>query len=356
MSEQGKYAIIGSSAGPDAGPGTGPLDAFFAGTVFLDVVLAGLPGPPVPGREIWAADRVLSPGGIANNAVGTARLGLRTGLAAAFGDDECGDLVWRVLSQEPNLDLAWSSRVPGLRTALTVSLADGTDRAMVSNGVLDPVPMRQLVTTAPAARATFLSLSTGAELPGWIRKQRAAGALVFADVGWDEQYGWSREVLAQLSSVDVFMPNEAEAMAYTGTSTVRDALYALGELVPLTVITRGRDGALALDAATGTQVAVEAIATRNRDPTGAGDSFVAGLITATLAGQPLPSRLRFACVCAGLSVRGLGGAAAAPTTADIAAWLAGAPPEYDLIHDLIHDLIQAPAGQTGTSGKAGAGE
>jgi sugar/nucleoside kinase (ribokinase family) len=337
--------------------------------VFLDVVMGGLPGPPVPGQEIWAADRAVSPGGIANNAVGAARLGLRTGLAAAIGDDECGDLVWRALSQEPNLDLAWSRRVPGLRTALTVSLtcsspdspaaasagnqagnqaggqaggqagnqAGNQDRALVSHGVLDPLPMEDLVRTVPRARASFLSLSTGAELPGWLHEQRKAGALVFADVGWDERYGWSREVLGQLSGVDVFVPNEAEAMAYTGTSTVRDALYALGEFVPLTVITRGRDGAIALDAATGTEVSAEAISkTHGRDSTGAGDSFVAGLMAATLAGESLLNRVRFGCVCAGLSVRKLGGAASAPTVEDILTWLAGAPPEYGFIRDLLH--------------------
>jgi hypothetical protein len=85
-----------------------------------------------------------------------------------------------------------------------------------------------LVTSAPAARASFPSLSTGAALPGWVRRRRAAGALVFADVGWDERNGWSRGVLGQLTDVDAFVPNEAEAMAYTGTSTARDALYALG--------------------------------------------------------------------------------------------------------------------------------
>jgi sugar/nucleoside kinase (ribokinase family) len=311
--------------------------AFFAGTVFLDVVMGGLPGPPVPGQEIWAEDRVLSPGGIANNAVGAARLGLRTGLAAAIGDDGCGDLVWRALSQEPNLDLTWSRRVPGLRTALTVSLTANQDRALVSHGVLDPLPMQDLVTTVPRARASFLSLSTGAELPGWLSEQREAGALVFADVGWDERYGWSREVLGQLSGVDVFVPNEAEAMAYTGTSTARDALHALGEFVPLTVITRGRDGAIALDAATQTEVSAEAISrTQGRDSTGAGDSFVAGLIAATLAGESLLNRVRFGCVCAGLSVRKLGGAAAAPTVDDILTWLAGAPSEYGFIRDLLH--------------------
>jgi sugar/nucleoside kinase (ribokinase family) len=318
------------------------VDAFFAGTVFLDVILSGLPSAPVPGQEIWATGQALSPGGIANNAAGTARLGLRTGLAAVFGDDECGDLVWRMLAAEPRLDLSWSRRVPRLDTALTVSLSPVTaaDRALVSHGVLNPVPLDDLTETVPRAGATFVSLSTGAGLPAWISLQRAAGAVVFADVGWDERYGWSRDVLSQLGGVDVFVPNEAEAMAYTGASTPRAALRALGELVPQVFITCGAAGVLALDAGTGEEVAVPAIASgQATDTTGAGDEFVAGLIHATLAGQPLANRARYGCVCAGLAVRKPGGALGAPTLADIKTWLAGAPPEYGFIRELLTSTI-----------------
>jgi sugar/nucleoside kinase (ribokinase family) len=313
------------------------VDAFFAGTVFLDVILSGLPSAPVPGQEIWAAGRALSPGGIANNAAGTARLGLRTGLAAAFGDDACGDLAWRMLAAEPRLDLSWSRRVPGLDTALTVSLSTATaaDRALVSHGALNPVPLDDLTKTVPRAGATFVSLSTGARLPSWIASQRAAGAIVFADVGWDERYGWSRDALDQLTGIDVFVPNDVEAMAYTGASTPRAALRALGELVPQVVITCGAAGVLALDAGTGEEVAVPAIAgTHVTDTTGAGDELVAGRIQATLAG-----RVRYGCVCAGLAVRKPGGALGAPALSDIETWLAGAPPEYGFIRELLTSTI-----------------
>ena len=38
------------------------------------------------------------PGGVANQAIAAARLGLRTGLAAAFGDDGYGDYNWKILA------------------------------------------------------------------------------------------------------------------------------------------------------------------------------------------------------------------------------------------------------------------
>src|SRR5690606_19890681 len=67
------------------------LDLLVTGPVFFDLVFTGLPHGPVPGTEIWAGGMGAAPGGIANLAVGAARLGLDTGLAAAFGDDAYAD-------------------------------------------------------------------------------------------------------------------------------------------------------------------------------------------------------------------------------------------------------------------------
>lgn len=287
------------------------VDALFAGTAFVDVVLAGLPHLPVGGTEVWAGHRRLSPGGVATQAVASARLGLHAALVAAIGADPLGDLLWAGLAAEPGLDLHWARRVEGLQTPLTVALAHGSDRAFVSHGVLDPVPVEALVEALPTARACFVSLEGG--VPPWLRAQRAAGALVFAGVGWDPAHAWSRAVLDALADVDVFVPNAAEAMAYTRTSTPRQALRALASRAPLVVVTCGADGALALDAGTGEEVAVPALRVDAVDPTGAGDVFTAALIAATLEGRPLLERVDFATRCAGIAVQGLGGAASAPT-------------------------------------------
>ncbi|WP_442945870.1 hypothetical protein [Nonomuraea sp. LPB2021202275-12-8] len=39
-------------------------------------------------------------------ATATSRLGLRTSLAAAFGDDDCGDFCWRPLEKQEAVDLS----------------------------------------------------------------------------------------------------------------------------------------------------------------------------------------------------------------------------------------------------------
>lgn len=302
---------------------TGPVpvrsdrfDALFVGTVFLDIVLAGLPHLPSAGTESWAASRAVSPGGVANHAVAAARLGLSSALVAAIGDDSLGDLVWRALRDEPLLDLRWSRRVPGLATALTVALAHGRERSFVSHGVLDPVPVERLVDKLPESRSCFLSLDTG--VPDWLRAQRATGSIVFADVGWDPSRDWSAAMLDNLAEVDVFLPNATEAMAYTRTGSAREALHALAAYVPLVVVTCGPRGAMALDAGTGEEVALEAPDVEVVDPTGAGDIFTAAFMAATLSGAPLAERVSYANRCASLSVQSAGGALSAPTKAALA--------------------------------------
>jgi bifunctional ADP-heptose synthase (sugar kinase/adenylyltransferase) len=65
---------------------------------------------------------------------------------------------------------------------------------------------------------------------------------------------------------------------------------------------------------------VPALLVETLDPTGAGDVFVAGFVTGTLAGWPLADRLAFASLCAALSVQEFGGSLSAPGWIEIAGW------------------------------------
>ena len=51
-------------------------DVLVAGDVFLDLVFAGVDGVPRPGTEVRARDFGIAPGGIANQAIASRRLGL----------------------------------------------------------------------------------------------------------------------------------------------------------------------------------------------------------------------------------------------------------------------------------------
>lgn len=301
------------------------FDVFLYGTVFLDIIFTGLAAMPVAGTEVWADGMGSCPGGIANLAIATSRLGLRTSLAAAFGDDDYADFCWRTLAEQEAVDLSRSRRFRHWHSPVTVSMAADRDRSMVTHGHLAPMPATEMIGRPPRSRAVIVDLKAperlgNADSPSWADRAYADGSMVFADVGWDSTGTWSAELLEQLAVCHAFMPNASEAMAYTGTDTARDALYALADRVPLAVVTNGAEGAIAIDATTGEEAHVPALRVPALDPTGAGDVFGAGIVLGTLCGWPLADRLAFAGVCSALAVQQFGGSLAAPGWGDIADW------------------------------------
>jgi sugar/nucleoside kinase (ribokinase family) len=312
------------------------LDVVVSGLVFQDLVL-GLPTAPRPGTEVWATDSAESPGGIANFAVALARLGLSTGLAAAFGADSEGDRVWQSLEHE-GIDLTLSRKLAGWQTPLTVALAYDNDRALVTRGTPPLLSADELITAPPAARAVAAHI--GPWPNEWLAKAKAAGSVVFVDVGWDPSEQWDPAVLDQLEHCDAFLPNAGEAMSYTRTTSPTAALEQLATKVPVVVVSKGAEGAEAIDSTTGERVVVPAYPVQAADTTGAGDVFAAGFIAATQWQLPLEQRVRFAALTAALSVTRLGGADAAPRWADLAEWQAAHPEDQHL-----QALISAHSGR-----------
>ena len=96
-------------------PGDPGFDVFLHGTCFLDIIFTGLTTMPASGTEVWADGMGSCPGGIANLAIAAARLGLRTSLGAAFGDDDYADFCWRTLEEQEGVDLRCSRRHDDLR-------------------------------------------------------------------------------------------------------------------------------------------------------------------------------------------------------------------------------------------------
>ena len=334
--------MSGPAEGGPAPSGGPSVDLLVSGTVFLDLIFTGLPAAPVGGREIMAEGMGSSPGGAANMAVAAARLGLTTGLAAVFGTDVYGDYCWSTLEEDEGIDLTWSRRLPDWHSPVTVSLAYDDDRAMVTHAHPAALEAEQPLATVPQARACFADV--GAARAPWVDRLVDAGSLVFADVGWDGSGTWDAAGLrSRLEGCHAFVPNAAEAMAYTGASHPGAALEVLRDWVPLAVVTAGSGGAYAADERTGETVWVPGLPSPAIDPTGAGDVFLAALVLGTLSGWPLLQRIRFANLAAALSVRDLGGALAAPGWADICDWWSDVDPGSRLARDygFLEDLLPA---------------
>lgn len=294
---------------------------FLTGMVFFDIVFTGFPHPPAPGTEVWTGGMGSSPGGIANLAVATSRLGLDTSLAAAFSNDLYGEWMWQVLCEQERIDLSASHRHSGWHTPVTVSLAVDGDRAMITHGHRAPEHSGSTADRATDAASVLVDLGDPiTREQTWWRRAGAQGSLVFADAGWDPEQRWDTAVLHALADCHAFIPNAEEAMGYTRTDSAQRALAALAQVVPLAVVTDGAAGVAAIDGSTGEQAQVQALAVEPIDATGAGDVFAAALVAGTLRDWPLEQRLRFGALCSALAVQQFGGSLAAPGWGDLADW------------------------------------
>ncbi len=322
-------ARAGASA---SGPARAPLDLVVTGTVFLDLILTGLRAAPVGGREIMADGMGSSPGGAATLAVAASRLGVSTGLVAAFGSDVYGDFCWSTLQDDEGVDLSASRRIDDWHSPVTVSLAYDDDRAMITHAHQPPIDPDLLFGHVPDAQLCFADVGT-TRAP-WVDGVVERGTLVFADVGWDDTGAWDAVGLRErLEGCHAFVPNAAEAMAYTGKDHPGAALEVIRDWVPLAVVTAGSGGAYAADDQTGETVWVPGLRVPAVDPTGAGDVFLAALMTGTLREWPLQQRIRFANLAAALSVRDVGGALAAPGWADVCDWWTDLDRDSRLVRD-----------------------
>ena len=273
------------------------VDVVCTGPVFLDLTFEGLDALPGLGEERYASDLHTTPGGAAITAIGLARLGLRTAVAAPLGDDLAGELVRRQLEAE---GVVCGGATAG-RTPVAAVLPVGGERAFVT---FEPAAEIEL-STVERLRPRAVVAGLGA------LELAPQGVSVYAGAGHRDAERHASSLPAGLGAARALLVNRAEALLLTGERDADDAALALAETVCTAVVTLGAEGAVAAE--DGELVTVAAPQADPRDTTGAGDLFMAAYVWGDLAGLPLPERLQRAAVYAALSVRTATGAASAAT-------------------------------------------
>ena len=271
------------------------------GNVQLDVLASPVSAMPSPGGDT-VIDRIAvrTAGAAGNVALALAALGAPHRLYGAVGDDDAGR--W-VASELQRLGLAGDVLVvEGQATGISIALeAPGRERAfLTAHGVLTDYTLADV--PACAVSADLVLLTGYFSLPGLrgagtrelLERARSESACTFFDTGWDPEE-WEgdavREVLDLLPLVDVFLPNEPEALALTGQRTAEAALAALGRHCPgWVVLKRGPLGVLAAGPG-GATVELPAPAVQALDTTGAGDSLAAGLLAELALGADMAQAL-----------------------------------------------------------------
>ena len=297
------------------------MDVLIVGDANPDLILRGDVRPRFGQAEqlLSAADLVLG-GSASITAAGCARLGLRTGLLAAVGDDVFGDVTRRWLT-ERGVELIPVKPEAGVPTGLSVILSEVDDKAILTLPGTIPALRPQDVTDEHLAGVRHLHVASlylqpqlAAGLAPVFARARALGLTTSLDTNWDPSGRW--ESIAEiLAATDVFLPNAAELRAVTGIQEIEGAAADLVRLGTTVVMKDGARGARAWWP--GGSCAAPGLAVDVVDTTGAGDSFNAGFLAARLGGRPLPEAVAWAAAAGSLSTRAAGGTAAQATAEEI---------------------------------------
>jgi sugar/nucleoside kinase (ribokinase family) len=254
----------------------GEYDVLLWGIYFCDLIFTDLPEVPRLGAETWSDSLEMAPGGAFTTAVAMQRLGLRAGWMCDFGDDSFSRFILDAARREGIDEGLFEIHPRPVRRVSAVFSLLG-DRGFLSfmDDVRQTSPVPAIEQHRP--RCVLLPhLHYGEAYVELFAAVRRAGSRLFMDCQGTEATLETPGVIDALRTVDVFAPNEAEALQLTGSPTVEEALSRLAELTPLVVVKLGADGATSRN---GEQVIrVPAMPVDAVDTTGAGDCFNAGFL------------------------------------------------------------------------------
>jgi sugar/nucleoside kinase (ribokinase family) len=306
------------------------FDIIVVGDCNPDIVMRGDDVRPEFGQhEKLVPDAALVIGGSGSiTSCACARLGLRTRFIGATGDDMFGRFMLGQL-REWGVDTTFCPVLGGTGTGFSVILSNGVDRAILTHtGTIDSLRLdgvpRQELTLARHVHISsyFLQPRLAPQLPDVVGYLRAAGVSISVDPNWDPAGRWDNGLVSLLSSVDVFLPNAAEALAITGAEDVPSAAMQLARHGNLVVVKDGENGCIAADHCSISSQ--PGFPVPCLDTTGAGDAFDAGFLRGWLAGLPLMECLAYGCAAGALSTRSIGATGALPTIDELRATIAGA--------------------------------
>jgi sugar/nucleoside kinase (ribokinase family) len=289
-------------------------DVGCAGLLVEDTFCGPLAALPPAGSLLALNDMPVRAGGCAANvAIDLAKQGIAVDLAGCVGRDGAADALLKTFAKH---DIG-SSRVvrveqhPTSRTIIL--LIAGEDRRYLHViGANSAFAIEQISHQWLASLKVFY-LGGLFALPGidftklaaLLAFCREAGVKTVVDVVVPHGQAGMTQLKPLLPLIDVFLPNDDEARAFTGLVDPFDQLRSFADAGANTVIiTRGGLGSVAIR--DGKIWSCTAYTMEVVDPSGSGDAFTSGVIRSLLQGWDLPHTLRYASAVGASATRAAG--------------------------------------------------
>ncbi|KAH7492084.1 hypothetical protein PRIC1_002442 [Phytophthora ramorum] len=302
------------------------------GDAFVDVVAGTLAPEQLPqwGSDVECSRPIqLQPGGSAlNTATHLANLSscnpqheLHVALHTAVGNDSFANVLKAHLA-ERNVALS-SPTLGSVPTGVCIVLSGANDRSFITHyGAarkfsIEHVDEKMVLSADHLHIGGFYSCaSLRVTLKSLLEKARENGITTSLDTNYDSTEKWD-DLDELFPLIDVFLPNEVEAMKISRTESVAAAMaYFADRIDGVTVIKIGAGGAMGHCSKTQQQWKQGSFPTSVVDVTGAGDSFNSGFLSAWKTnGGDVGDALRWGCGTASRAVAALG-ACSFPLTYD----------------------------------------
>jgi sugar/nucleoside kinase (ribokinase family) len=298
------------------------IDCIVCGTCVADILVRPVPlSLPVGGGRLFHVEPIeVTTGGIVCNS-GTAmqRLGLRAAASSLVGDDLWGGVVRARLEGE-GIDTAAIESHPTLATSTTAVLIDPSGERSFAHHVGAP----QAIDLAFIKRQAALFGNSRMALLGYygllpslepvladaVAAIKATGCRVAVETGGSG--GTLAQIGPALRHVDIYVPSLDEALHQTGVSDPREiiACYRRHGAGGIVGVKLGTQGAV-LSPTPDEFIEIPCLPAPGPvvDTTGAGDSFLAGLLTGLLRGMPVREAGLLGAATAACCVTGLGATA-----------------------------------------------
>jgi len=257
---------------------------------------------------LMAAGREVSGGSAGNTAAGIAALGGSAAFIGQVADDELGDIYKHDIEAE-GVRFLVPARADVGATARCLILVTG-DAQRTMNTFLGAAQMLEAkdVDLAAVASAKILYLEgylwdpaePRAAMETAIDAARAAGtkvAFTLSDSFCISRHRGDFLALIDEGKIDILFANAAEIAELAGEADFEAAVAAVAPRVPVLVVTRGDEGAIAVAGGERAEVAAEPIE-RLVDTTGAGDLFAAGFLVGQARGLGLGISLKLGAIAA----------------------------------------------------------
>lgn len=319
----------------DVRPGIRQNNFVIVGRVGMDLF-------PAPGEATETADRFTADmgGSSANTAAGIVKLGGKAALVTRVSDDAVGRFcvnklrdygvntthVTPVGGEARNSLALYESRVEGHQSVIYRNGAADFEMSVADVEAVDFAQYGALVTAGtvfaaePSRAASFHAFELA----------RAAGLPVIFDIDY-RPYSWpSADVAADVLSragaaSDMIVGNDDEFgfMAGGKEKGLEMARELAATTASIVIYKMGERGAITF--ADGQEFETGIYPVTALKPTGAGDSFMAGLLAALAAGQDIPTAVMQGSACAAIVVSKPGCAPAMPYPIDLENFLADHP-------------------------------